>query len=169
MSTKTSEMDINIIKTPKKYEGKAEEVVRELLGMLEDILPVQERAALRYQRLEQKNLPYNKERSDRLTEIFDKCEQEYAEVIAGRCTEKEMAFKHPSCIGQIAKYAYIKGEYTVDFTMSKADTATVITHFHKENFDKKHKFVLKLVDGKWLIDAVYSGFENERKWFYIEL
>ena len=44
-------MDINIIKTPKKYEGKAEEVVRELLGLLEDILPVQERAALRYQRL----------------------------------------------------------------------------------------------------------------------
>ena len=161
-------MDINIIKTPKKYEGKAEEVVRELLGLLEDILPVQERAALRCRRLEQKNLPYNKERSVRLNEIFDKCEQEYAEVIAGRCTEKEMALKHPSCIGQTAAYAYIKGEYTVDFTMSKADTATVITHY-REDFDMKHKFVLKLVDGKWLIDAVYSGFENKRNWFYIEL
>lgn len=161
-------MDVNFVKTPKKYEDKADEVLNTLFALLRELLTVQERAALRFQRLEQKSLTC-KEKSDRHTEIFDKCAQEYAEVIAGRCTEKEMAWKHPSHIGQTAEYAYIKVDYTVDFTMKAADTATIITHFHRGNSDKKHKFVLKLVDGKWLIDEVYSGFEGERRWFYTEI
>lgn len=161
-------VDINIVKTPKKYESMADEVVRELLGLLEELLTVQERAALRYQRLKQKSLTL-KEKSDRSSEIFDKVCKEYAEVIAGRCTEKEMVLKHPSHIGQTAEYAYIKGEYAVDCTVSRTDTATVITHFQSEGRGGKHKFVLKLVDGRWLVDAVYFGFEGERRWFYTEL
>ncbi len=161
-------MDIHFVNTPKKYEDRADEIVSELLALLKDILPVQERAALRFQRLKLKSVPYN-EKSTLEDEIFDKCSREYAAVIAGRCTEKEMAFKHPSYIGETAEYAYIKSDYTVDFTMKKPDTAVVITHFHEGNFDKKHKFLLKFVDEKWLVDEVYSGFENERKWFYIEL
>ncbi len=161
-------MEINIVKTPKKYGGMADEIVRELLGLLEEILPVQERAVLRFQRLEQKRLTVN-EKSAAHTEIFDKCAQEYAKVITGRCTEKEMTLKHPSHIGQTAEYDYIKGEYTVDFTMKKADTAVVITHFQKGNRSCKHKFALKLVDGKWLVDEVYGGNEDERKWYYTEL
>ncbi|GEM_PF-4053519 len=161
-------MEINFVNTPKKYEDKADEIVSELFELLEELLLVQERAALRLQRLKQKQLTL-KEKSERHTEIFEKCTEEYAEVIRGRCTEKEMAFKHPSCIGETAAYAYIKGLYTVDFTMKKADTAIVITHFRKDALNKKHKFVLKSVDGKWLVDEVYSGFEGERKWFYIEI
>ncbi|MDE6030313.1 MAG: hypothetical protein K2G32_01665 [Oscillospiraceae bacterium] len=161
-------MEINIVKTPKKYESMPDEIVRELLGLLEEILPVQERAVLRFQRLEQKRLTVN-EKSAAHTEIFDKCKEEYAAVIAGRCTEKEMQWKHPGSIGTTPEYAYIKGEYTVDFTMKKADTATVITHFQERDRGHKHKFVLKLVDGKWLVDEVYSGYEDERKWYYTEL
>lgn len=161
-------MDIHFVNTPKKYENKADEIVLELFGLLGELLNVQERAALRFQRLEQKSLPYM-EKSAKHTEIFDKCKEEYVAVIAGRCTENEMWWKHPGSIGTTPEYAYIKGEFTVDFTMKKADTATVVTHFHKENFDKKHKFVLVFVDGKWLVDAVYSGFEGERKWYHTEI
>lgn len=158
-------MEINVVNTPKKYEEKAEEIVSMLVGLLKELLTVQERAALRFQRLEQKRITV-KEKSVRHTEIFDKCKEEYAAVIAGRCTEKEMQWKHPSSIGTRPEYAYIKGEYTVDFTMKKVDTAIVITHYRESTLDKKHKFVLKLTDGKWLVDEVYSGYENERKWFY---
>ncbi|MDE6728952.1 MAG: hypothetical protein K2J80_13610 [Oscillospiraceae bacterium] len=161
-------MDINFVNTPKKYEDKADEVISELFGLLGELLTVQERAALRFQRLEQKSLPYM-EKCAKHTEIFDKCIAEYAEVIKDRCTENEMAHKHPGSMGQTPEYFYIKGEYTVDFTMKTPNTATVITHFHKENFDEKHKFVLVFVDGTWLVDAVYSGFEGEHKWYHTEI
>ena len=161
-------MEINFVKTPKKYECNADEIMSQLFGLLEELLTVQERTILRFQRLEQKTLPYP-EKSKKHTEIFDSCIAEYAEVIKGRCTEKEMSLKHPGSIGRAPEYAYIKGEYTVDFTMKSADTATVITHYRKENRGEKHIFVLKLVNGKWLVDAVYSGYEDERKWYYTEL
>ena len=161
-------MEINFVNTPKKYEDRADEVVSELFGLLGELLTVQERAALRYQRLDRKSLPYT-EKSAKHTKIFEQCIKEYGEVIAGRCTENEMRWKHPGSIGINPEYAYIKGEFTVDFTMKKADTATVVTHYREKSLSKKHKFVLNFVDGKWLVDAVYSGNEDERKWYHTEI
>ena len=161
-------MEINFVKTPKKYEENAGEIFAELFGLLGELLTVQERAVLRFQRLEQKGLPYP-EKCAKHTELFEKCIEEYNAVIEGRCTENEMAHKHPGSIGMTQEYAYIKGEYTVDLTMKRADAATVITHYREGSQEKKHKFVLKLVDGKWLVDAVYSGSENERKWYHTEI
>ena len=161
-------MEINIINTPKKYEDNAEEVVSTLFKLLNEILPIQKRAVLRFQRMEQKQLTVM-EKEKNTSEIMDKCKAEYAEVIRGKCTEKEMSLIHPAHIGMTAEYAYIKGEYTIDFTMKKADTAVMITHFSKGELGKKHKFVLKLVEEKWLVDEVYSGFEDQRKWYYIEI
>ncbi|MDE6732965.1 MAG: hypothetical protein K2J77_08825 [Oscillospiraceae bacterium] len=161
-------MEINFIKTPKKYEGNADAIISALFGLLGELLPVQERAVLRLQRLEQKQLTLA-QKSVGLSEILEKCSREYAEAIAGNCTEKELALKHPGSIGQTAEYAYIKGEYTVDLTMKKADTAEVVTHYREGSQEKKHRFVMKFVGGKWLVDAVYNGNENERKWYYTEL
>ena len=161
-------MEINIINTPKKYEDKAEEVVSTLFKLLNEILPIQERAVLRFQRMEQKQLTIA-EKSENTSDIMKKCKAEYTEVIEGKCTEKEMSLVHPSHIGTTAEYAYIKGEYTVDFTMKKADTAVVITHYKERTSEKKHKFVLKLARGKWLADEVYSGYEDQRRWYYIEI
>ena len=161
-------MEINIVNTPKKYEDKAEEIVSILFKMLSDILPIQERAALRLQRMEQKQLTVT-EKDNAISEIMDKCKAEYTEVIKDKCTQKELSLIHPAHIGMAAEYAYIKGEYTIDFTMKKADTAVVVTHYREKNSDKKHKFVLKLIDGKWLVDEVYSGYEDQRRWYYIEI
>lgn len=161
-------MNVNYVNTPKKYEEKADEIISVLFGLLEELLTVQERYVLRYGRLEQKILPYN-EKNEKRDEIFDKCGQEYAAVIAGKCTENEMKHKHPGSLGQTPEYIYIKGEYTVDFTMKKNDEVVVITHFNVDGRGKKHKFLLKLDGGKWLIDAVYSGYEGERKWYHTEL
>ena len=111
-------MDINFVNTPKKYEDKADEVISVLFGLLGELLTVQERTILRFQRLEQKSLPYT-EKCAKHTELFEKCIAEYAKVIEGRCTENEMAHKHPGSIGTTPEYAYIRGEYTVDFTMKR--------------------------------------------------
>lgn len=48
--------------------------------------------------------------------------------------------------------------------MKTAKKAVVETHFSR-GVDEKHKFVIKDVDGEWLVDEVYYGFENEPdKW-----
>ena len=48
--------------------------------------------------------------------------------------------------------------------MTKAEEARVITHY-QEALDMKHQFVLKLVDGNWLLDEKFYGFEDEETWY----
>lgn len=54
--------------------------------------------------------------------------------------------------------------------MKSAKKAVVIMHFNMVGLDEMHKFVIVNVDGKWLIDAVYHGFEDEPdKWSIMEI
>ena len=62
-------MEINFVKTPKKYESCADEVIKELFGLLEELLTVQERTILRFQRLEQKTLPYPEKEKKALRDL----------------------------------------------------------------------------------------------------
>ena len=47
--------------------------------------------------------------------------------------------------------------------MRKADMATIIIHY-QQALEMKHKFVLRLIEDKWLVDEKYYGFENEDTW-----
>jgi len=47
--------------------------------------------------------------------------------------------------------------------MQKDGVASVITHY-KKSLNMKHKFVLRLIDGIWLIDKKYYAFEDEKTW-----
>ncbi len=52
------------------------------------------------------------------------------------------------------------------FTMRKDDAASIVIHYKNTNntSDKKHKFVLRLIDGIWLVDEKCYGFEDEKIW-----
>lgn len=53
-----------------------------------------------------------------------------------------------------------KKKASVQFTMRKEDLVTVILHY-EEALEMKHKFVLRLINDKWLIDDKYYGFSDE--------
>ena len=59
-------------------------------------------------------------------------------------------------------YSYLRGEnFSVWFTMRKGDLATVILYY-EEALEMKHKFVLRLINDKWLIDEKFYGFGDEK-------
>lgn len=60
------------------------------------------------------------------------------------------------------EYSYSQGEnFSVWFTMRKGDLATVILYY-EEALETKHKFVLRLINDKWLIDEKFYGFGDEK-------
>lgn len=87
-------------------------------------------------------------------------------------TEKHLKRGFSPSLGNPAKYAYIDDESRpckANFIMKSAKRAVVITHFNT-GLEQTHKFVIVDVDGKWLIDAVYNGYEDEPdKWSATEI
>lgn len=49
--------------------------------------------------------------------------------------------------------------------MSKEDMAAITIRYNKAAIDMKHKFVLRLIDDKWLVAEKYYGFEGEDQWY----
>ncbi|MCM1164648.1 MAG: hypothetical protein NC299_12715 [Lachnospiraceae bacterium] len=98
-------------------------------------------------------------------ELWEEYRRRMGEIVKPVCTEKLLKRGCAGSHGKPSKYDYINGECTVDFIMKTAARATVIAHF-MSGIAQKHKFVLRDVNGKWLIDEVYYGFESDGdKWY----
>lgn len=98
-------------------------------------------------------------------ELWDEYEQRLGEVVKPACTEKLIKRRYGGSYGNPQKYGYIDGECTARFIMKTAKRAVVETDF-MHGTPQSHKFVIKDVDGKWLVDEVYYGFQsNPDKWY----
>ena len=97
-------------------------------------------------------------------ELRDEFRERYFKIIDGKCTEKLLKRGYAGSFGNPQKFGYIHGEYRADFIMKSEKKAVIETHY-SHGVDSKHKFVLKKNDGKWLLDEVYYGFENEDHWY----
>lgn len=64
-----------------------------------------------------------------------------------------------------ASIPYAKGDdFKIEFKMKRSNIATVIIEYISAT-EMKHKFVLRLIDNKWLIDEKYYAFAGEDKWY----
>lgn len=98
-------------------------------------------------------------------ELWAEYKERLGEAVKPVCTEKLLEKRYGGSFGSPQKYGYIDGECRVNFIMKSAKKAVVETHF-KHGTDHKHKFVIREVDGKWLLDEVYYGFESDGdKWY----
>lgn len=98
-------------------------------------------------------------------ELWDEYEQRLGEVVKPVCTEKLIGKRYGGSYGNPSKYGYIDVECTARFIMKTAKRAVVQTDF-MHGTPQSHKFVIRDVDGKWLIDEVYYGFQsNPEKWY----
>ena len=92
-------------------------------------------------------------------------EERFKAILEGKVSEKLLSRGYATQYSQPSEYAYLDDEtFSVDFTMRKADMATIIIHY-QEALEMKHKFVLRLIEDKWLVDEKYYGFENEDTWY----
>ena len=135
------------------------EMLRELAELEKDIF--ERDRAYNEQKL-QNGIPKNQIYPE-WKDLMDEYRMKYKGIVERRCTEKLLKRGYAGSFGSPQKYGYIDGECMANFKMRAFDKATVETHY-KRSLEHKQKFSLVLIDGKWLLDAVYYGFENDKTW-----
>lgn len=149
-----------------KFKEKQSEICEPLFDLLRKINALEKEVCERSAELERKRIELGLPDSQTppgKKELWAEYKQRMGEIVKPAITEKLAKRGWGGSFGSPQKYGYIDGECTVNFIMKTAKRAVVETHF-KHGSGHKHKFVIKDIDGKWLLDEVYYGFEDESGW-----
>ena len=161
-------MRVNYKNTPERYQTLAEIIITPLLDLLKSLTLLEEEIFDRNRALDKKKeglgIPANQVHP-KWNELLDDYFQRQMQLLTGRVTQKCLEGGVRNSYGSPSEYNYVKrNDFSVDFIMTKAEEARIITHF-QEALDMKHQFVLRLVDGNWLLDQKFYGFEYEETWY----
>ena len=160
-------MRVNYKNTPEKYQTVAEIIITPLLDLLKSLTLLEEEIFERNRALDKEKealgIPSNQLHplwNDLMNDYFHR----QIQLITGRVTQKCLEGGVRNSYGSPSEYNYVqRNDFSVDFIMTKAEEARVITHY-QEALEMKHQFVHRLVDGNWLLDEKFYGFEDEETW-----
>lgn len=161
-------MRVNYKNTPENYRAMAEIIIPPLLNLLKSLTLLEEEIFERNRELDKEKealaIPANQVHP-KWNELMDDYFQRQMQLLTGRVTQNYLEGGVRISYSSLSEYNYVKrNDFSVDFIMTKAEEARVITHY-QEALDMKHQFVLKLVDGDWLLDEKFYGFEDEESWY----
>ncbi len=161
-------MRVNYKNTPENYRAMAEIIITPLLDILKSLTLLEEEIFERNRALDKEKealaIPANQVHP-KWNELMDDYFQRQMQLLTGRVTQKYLEGGVRNSYGSPSEYNYVKrNDFSVDFIMTKAEEARIITHF-QEALEMKHQFVLRLVDGNWLLDEKFYGFEDEETWY----
>lgn len=161
-------MRVNYKNTPENYRAMAEIIIPPLLNLLKSLTMLEEEIFERNRALDKEKealaIPANQVHP-KWNELMDDYFQRQMQLLTGRVTQKYLEGGVRNSYGSPSEYNYVKrNDFSVDFIMTKAEEARIITHF-QEALEMKHQFVLRLVDGNWLLDEKFYGFEDEETWY----
>ena len=160
-------MRVNYKNTPENYRAMAEIIIPPLLNLLKSLTLLEEEIFERNRELDKEkealSIPANQVHP-KWNDLMDDYFHRQMQLITGQVTQKCLEGGVRNSYGSPSEYNYVqRNDFSVDFIMTKAEEARVITHY-QEALDMKHQFVLKLVDGIWLLDEKFYGFEDEETW-----
>ena len=161
-------MRVNYKNTPEKYQILAETIITPLLDNLKSLTLLEEEIFERNRALDKEKeglgIPAN-QLHPKWNELMDDYFQRQMQLLTGRVTQKYLEGGVRNSYGSPSEYNYVKrNDFSVDFIMTKAEEARVIAHY-QEALEMKHQFVLRLVDGNWLLDEKFYSFEDEETWY----
>ena len=161
-------MRVNYKNTPENYRAMAEIIIPPLLNLLKSLTLLEEEIFERNRALDKEKealgIPANQVHP-KWNDLMDDYFHRHMQLIAGQVTQKCLEGRVRNTYGSPSEYNYVKrNDFSVAFIMTKAEEARMITHY-KEALEMKHQFVLKLVDGNWLLDEKFYGFEDEETWY----
>ena len=161
-------MRVNYKNTPENYRVMAEIIISPLLNLLKSLTLLEEEIFERNRALDKEKeglgIPSNQVHP-KWNELMDDYFQRQMQLLTGRVTQNYLEGGVRISYSSLSEYNYVKrNDFSVDFIMRKAEEARVITHY-QEALDMKHQFVLKLVDGNWLLDQKFYSFEDEETWY----
>ena len=161
-------MRVNYKNTLENYRAMVEIIIPPLLDLLKSLTLLEEEIFERNRALDKEKealaIPANQVHP-KWNELMDDYFQRQMQLLTGRVTQKCLEGGVRNSYGSPSEYNYVKrNDFSVDFIMIKAEEARIITHF-QEALEMKHQFVLRLVDGNWLLDEKFYGFEDEETWY----
>lgn len=161
-------MRVNYKNTPENYQTLAEIIITPLLDLLKSLTLLEEEIFERNRALDKEkealDIPAHQVHP-KWNELMDDYFQRQMQLLTGRVTQKCLEGGVRNSYGSPSEYNYVqRNDFSVDFIMAKAEEARVITHY-QEALEMKHQFVLRLVDGNWLLDEKFYGFEDEETWY----
>ena len=161
-------MRVNYKNTPENYRAMAEIIIPPLLDLLKSLTMLEEEIFERNRALDKEKealaIPAN-QLHPKWNELMDDYFQRQMQLLTGRVTQKYLEGGVRISYSSPSEYNYVKtNDFSIDFIMTKAEEARVITHY-QEALEMKHQFVLRLVDGNWLLDQKFYGFEDEETWY----
>ena len=161
-------MRVNYKNTPENYRAMAEIIIPPLFDLLKSLTLLEEE-------IFESNRALDKQKEalaisanqvhPKWNELMDDYFQRQMQLLTGRVTQKCLEGGVRNSYGSPSEYNYVqRNDFSVDYIMTKAEEARVITHY-QEALEMKHQFVLRLVDGNWLLDEKFYGFEDEETWY----
>lgn len=161
-------MRVNYKNTPENYRVMAEIIIPPLLNLLKSLTLLEEEIFERNRALDKEKealgIPVNQVHP-KWNDLMDDYFHRQIQLMTGQVTRKCLEGGVRNSYGSPSKYNYVQtNDFSIDFIMTKAEEARVITHY-QEALEMKHQFVLRLVDGNWLLDEKFYGFEDEETWY----
>lgn len=161
-------MRVNYKNTPENYRAMVEIIIPPLLDLLKSLTLLEEEIFERNRALDKEKealgIPSN-QLHPLWNELMDDYFQRQMQLLTGRVTQKCLEGGVRNSYGSPSEYNYVqRNDFSVVFIMTKAEEARVITRY-QEALEMKHQFVLRLVDGNWLLDEKFYGFEDEETWY----
>jgi len=164
-----SKMNVTIKTTSKKYEKMLDELVPPLFELLKELDALEreifERDCAMNREKSALKIPFN-QLHPKWMELVSEYRARFKDLIDGRVSENLMARGYANRFGEPSEYFYVSNrEFSLEITMQKDDMLSAVTHYKRSSLDMKHKFVLRLIDGRWMLDEKYYGYEDENTWY----
>ena len=161
-------MNIIIKNTPKKYNKLVDEIVHPLLELLTELTLLEEEVYNRNLELNAEkstlNIPAN-QNHPKWRDLMAEYESRYEEILKGKASENLISKGYANHYGNPSEYFYTNSkDFSLEFTMQQPDMAIIIIHFSGAT-DMKHRFIVRWINKRWLVDEKYYGFADEAIWY----
>lgn len=161
-------MNIKIKNTPDKYKIMADEIVLPLLELLQELNSLEEEVFKRNSELDAEklilNIPAN-QNHPKWIGLMAEYESRYEEILKGKASSNLMSKGYSNHYSNPSEYFYANSkDFSLEFTMQQPDMATIIIHFSGAT-DMKHRFIVRWINKRWLVDEKYYGFADEAIWY----
>ena len=146
-----------------KFKGFQDEICGTLFDLLRKITSLENEIYERHEAIMSKN-PGSHEATPEWMMLWSEHKKRLGDILKPACSEKLLKRGYGTSFSNPAKYEYIDGDCKVYFIMKSAKKAVIETHVQGAGM-VNHKFVLKDIDEKWIVDEVYYSFESDPdKW-----
>lgn len=161
-------MNIKIKNTPEKYKGMADEIILPLLELLKELNSLEEEVFKRNSELNAEKLILNtpaNQNHPKWGGLMAEYESRYKEILKGKASDNLISKGYATHYSNPSEYFYVHSDdFLLEFAMQQSDMAIIIIHFTGAT-DMKHKFIVRQINKRWVLDEKYYGFADEAIWY----